>query len=87
MLFIIDDIVYKVNKDYQGILDEMYGTDKMDYAGRMKQGQTTIIHIANVDVALRNEFKALCARKGLSMREVLLRFIVSEVKRVAGEAQ
>ena len=41
----------------------------------------TVIHIERVDPATRNEFKAVCARKGTTMREAILEFIAREIEK------
>lgn len=48
--------------------------------GGMKKPMT-VIHIERVDAAIRNEFKAICARKGITMREAILEFIDREIEK------
>lgn len=41
----------------------------------------TAITLKQVDAQLRNEFKAVCARRGVTMREVILELIRKEVEK------
>ena len=42
--------------------------------------KTTVILVRGVDPKLRDQFKAVCAKKGLSMKSVLLNYITGLVQ-------
>ncbi len=49
----------------------------------MGKKKLTVIHLEKIDPELRNHFKAICARKGVTMRDELIRLIEREVEKDA----